>query len=401
MNQLPAPPPEIANRQRRRLLPDASAGLGMSRPGHLSIRGGQFALVRPDGARLQLQTTYIDVVICDVLRETSRIMFPEYRPGSDDPPICWSDNGMGPSANALEPQSPICETCQWNVKGTAQTFSGDDTTACRRTKKVAFFIPDDPQVNIYLYQIGPGSFSNFKSYCLWLGQQSGDIDIADCVTRITQDPEKQLTFKFEAVGWIDNLAIQKLEYIALNKLSDVVVNRDDKACDPETVSHLLQLKSSTAQFPRSVGKTPELAAPYGKEPARGTPPQQEVPRTWTPPPAWEAPQQAAAPAARVPAVRKPRKPRNAPVDPVQAGAMAPAALAPTPQFSSPAPAAGFQPPGFVPQTAAFTPPGTRLQETAQYNPAPAAAPGSNFGMVTPVAPPQSLAAAMKMLPPQT
>lgn len=419
---LPAPPPEIANRQRRRLLEDASTGLGIPRPAHVSIRGGQFALVRADGARMQLPTTYFDFVVVDVLRETSRVLFPEYQPQSEEPPICYSDNGVGPSYMALQPQSPICETCRWNERGSAQTFTGKDTTACTKSKKLAVIIPGDPQLNIYEFRIGPGSLTNLKAYTAWIGTQANNLDIADFVTRAKWDPQKQFTMVFEAVGWAnqnDPTMLQKLEYIETNKLGDAVVNRIDRPADPQMVAQRLQLSQSAEtkamrqelpslerpQFQLPPQAPPAAPAPQAAwqqtaqwQPAGGpsAPPQLAAPQAqWTPPAA------APTPPAAAPKQTRTRKPRGQTPDPVVAGVQAPAQAAapqaPPQQFSPPGPPnGGFQPPGFVPQVG----PGTRLQEPAGFNPAPPAPAQPQFGMGQPAAPPSSLADAMNMLPPR-
>lgn len=421
---LPAPPPEIANRQRRRLLEDASTGLGIPRPAHVSIRGGQFALVRADGARTQLPTTYFDFVVVDVLRETSRVLFEEYKPGSEDPPICYSDNGTGPSWQALQPQSPICETCWANARGSDQTFTGKDTTACTKNKKLAVIIPGDPQLNIYEFKIGPGSLTNLKAYTAWIGQQANNLDIADFVTRAKWDPQKQFTLVFEAVGWAnqnDPNMIAKLEYIETNKLGDAVVNRVDRPADPQAVAQRLQLAGSTTSTaalpPPAAASQPQFQLPPQAPPAAAVqagwqqtaqwqPAQQQPVQQQLPPPAepqFGMGQPAASPSslADAPKQTRTRKPRGQAPDPVAAGVQAPAQTAapqaPPQQFAPPGPPnGGFQPPGFVPQVG----PGTRLQEPASFNPASPAPAQPQFGMGQPAAPPSSLADAMNMLPPR-
>jgi len=431
---LPAPPPEIANRQRRRLLEDAATGLGIARPAHVSIRGGQFALVRADGARMQLPTTYFDFVVVDVLRETSRVMFPEYVPGSEDPPICFSDNGVGPSTQALQPQSSFCETCQWNVRGSDQTFSGKDTTACQKRKKLAVIIPGDPQLNIYEFQIGPGTLGNFKAYTNWIGSQAGELDLADFVTRASWDPNKQFTMKFEAVGWAnDPQTMQKLAYIEQNNLGDAVVNRLDKPCEPEAVARMLASRGSTAALPAPAAPAPQqfslppppspstaMAGPapaqvpphphaQGSAPSHFQPPQQGgfgAPQVqqWQPAPGQVAETRQEPAQTRT---RKPRTPKGGTPDPAAQGFQAPAQAVPGGFTVAPAQQpgvgqmqGGFQPPGFVAQQLpprAAPGPGTRLQEAADYNPAP---PAPQFGMQQAGAPPSELEKAMGMLPPR-
>lgn len=413
---LPAPPPSTRQRTRR-LLDTATAGLGIGRGPHVTPDGPQFTLVRGDGASYILPTTYIDFVVCDVLEHSSRLFYEpnSWTPNSEDPPICFSDNGVGPSINAMDPQSPLCETCQQNVKGTAQTVSGQPTTACKPSKKIAIFIPDDPQINLYEIKIGAGSLSNFRAYCKWIGQQAGELDIADFITRMTQDPEKKNTYLFNAVGWArGNLLIEgKLEYIETNHLGDAIVNRTDKPCQPEAVARMLQQRGGVeAALPAPSTQRPQFSLPPPGQTQSGRPMAGPAPAPHSPlsPPGpaptiqqWQpAPEQVAetrqqppadpaAPRTRKP--RTPRMPKGGTPDPTAQGFQAPAATPPDlPAASAAGVEAGprmvFSPPGFVPQ------PGTRLQEAASQNPAP------QFGMASPAAPPQNLADAMRMLPPR-
>jgi hypothetical protein len=246
-------PQALALRSRRRVLEDASQGLGAARGAHLSIRGGRFRLIDGKGVETLLNTHYLDMVIIDANQNAARIYFAgEYDPGSDDPPVCWSDNGTGPSTQAMMPQAPNCQMCPHNMRGTKQTFSGKATTACENRKKVAFIVPDDPAINVYEFQIPPGSLSNFRDYCKWLGTQSSGVegrsmDTADVVTRIEFDPDKQFTMTFSAAAFADDdRTIQLIEHIDANQLSDAAVGRNDVACDPEQVKLMLANRTGQA-----------------------------------------------------------------------------------------------------------------------------------------------------------
>ena len=405
MNQLvnlPAGAPPT--HQRRRLLDDVSTGLGMSRPAHISLRGGQFALVRADGARAPLPTTYFDFIAVDANRETSRVYYAgEFENNSDTPPACFSDNGTGPSINAMTPQSPLCETCPQNIRGSDTTFSGKATTACQKRKKLAVIIPGDPQVNLYEFQLPPGSLTSLRAYTDWIRTQrnpanGAPLDIADFITRAAWDPNKQFTLLFSAVNWVNApIDLQRMEHIETNKLGDPIVGRTDVACNPQQVVAMLAGPGPSAALPPPAAPAQfQLPPPASVVPAAAS----TAPPTQPPlaPPA--AAPSFSPPQAEAPRPRRPGRPRNQPADPQAQGFQAPA-QAPQPvahaQFSPP-PAQGFQPPSFVQQAAAASP-GTRLQEPAAYNPAPAA-PQPQFGMVQPGSPPSALSEALSLLPPR-
>jgi hypothetical protein len=240
--------PALASRQRRRIIDDASQGLGMSRGAHLSIRGGRLRLINANGDEKLLETHHLDVVVIDANDRASRLFFDPskpFDPTAGDPPLCFSDNGTGPSQNAIQPQSPTCQLCPNNVRGSDVTFSGKPTTACSNRKKLAFIVPYDPAVNVYEMQIPPGSLTGLRDYTNWLKQQASGIegrslDIADVVTRVSFDPDRQFVMKFTAVGYADDdYTLKVIDYIDANKLSDVAVGRNDVACDPEQVKVML------------------------------------------------------------------------------------------------------------------------------------------------------------------
>ena len=362
MTEAPQMSTALASRQRRRILEDASQGLGTARGAHLSIRGGRFRLIDGKGVETLVPTHYVDVVVVDASDRASRIYFAsEYDPASDEPPVCFSDNGTGPSTLAMQPQSPTCQVCPHNIRGSATSFKGSPTTACSNRKKLAFIVPGDPAVNVYEMQIPPGSLTNLRDYTGWLAQQSSGIegrqlDIADVVTRVEFDPDKQFVMKFSAVEYADDeYTLKVIDYIDANNLSDVAVGRNDVACNPD------QVRQIAAAAPR-----PQIAPPaaaqeqpkFGVLPPRAAPAQIETQAVNQPGPAQEA---------------TPPKPRvRTPKPPAANGSAATAPfMAPAAQVSRPTPEAPAAT-SSMPEIPAF------LRRTSEA-PAPAA-PTPRFGV---------------------
>lgn len=267
MSQLPA---ALASRQRRSIIDDATTGLGSSRGAHLSIRGGRFRLVSATGVETPMETHFIDAIVVDANDKPARVYFEgAFDPSADNiPPSCFSDNGTGPSSQAMSPQAPTCAVCPRNVRGSDVTFTKKPTTACDNRKKVAIIIPDDPAINVYEFQIPPGSLSNLRAYGAWLGQQASGVqgrkmDIADVVTRISFDPDRQFVMQFQAVAFADDeRTIQLIDYIDANKLSDAAVGRNDVACDPEAVKLML---AGVARPAAIAAPAPAAPAPQGQQ----------------------------------------------------------------------------------------------------------------------------------------
>jgi len=256
-------PPSLQLRSRRRIIDDAVQGLGSARGAHLSIRGGRFRLINANGVEKLVDTHYLDVVLIDANDKPARIYFEgPYEPDSDVPPTCWSDNGTGPSTQSMAPQAPTCQMCPHNMRGTAQTFTGKATTACQNRKKLAFIVPDDPAINVYEFQIPPGSLSNFRDYCKWLDTQASGVegramDVADVVTRVAFDPDRQFVMTFTAVAFADDdQTLQLIQHIDDNHLSDAAVGRNDVACDPEQVKAMIAGRPAQGALPAPAAQGP-------------------------------------------------------------------------------------------------------------------------------------------------
>ncbi len=232
-NQLPA---YLQNRQSKAVAQVLQANLGAGSPPYLSIEGNRFRLIDAVGNEQPVPTydpqlgPYIDVNIVDVNNHISKIYFdPEnpYDPKATErlPPLCWSDNGIGPSRNAVEPQSPTCAGCPNNVWGSATSkVTGKGIKACSDLQKIAFTTAGHKTV--FLLRVPPNSLVEMRAY---VGKfASGEVgDITDVVTRISFKQGIQGTLQFQAVSYIDEATAALREQIAAAKGADAIVGRLD------------------------------------------------------------------------------------------------------------------------------------------------------------------------------
>ena len=126
--QLPA---FLQNRQSKALATELSANLGAGSPPYISIMGNRFTLIDSAGDEEPVQTyspqigPYLDCVLIDAGKHISKIFYDKpFDPNATqyEAPVCWSDNGVGPSRNAAKPQSPTCAACPnavWRSKVSA------------------------------------------------------------------------------------------------------------------------------------------------------------------------------------------------------------------------------------------------------------------------------------------
>lgn len=316
MNQ-PALPAYLQNRERRRLVDDATAGLGTSLPAHISTEGSVFTLIDAAGNSQRLSMTaqdgrqyaqpYLDACVVDLNAAVSKLYYggKKYKPDSADAPICYSANGDVPSNDSAQKQARTCAECKMNERGSATSEkSGASIKACRDEKWLALLVPQANVDTIFRSKITPGSFKKWKAYTEAFKKRP--VDISDVVTRFEFDPDEPNTLKFSAISYIDERTAQLAERALAAKATDAIVGRD------QAVAQLAAPVAQVALPPAAVQvePTPFVPAPQPAQPAAfpSTPPAQGAGAS----PATASPSDAPAPG---------RRRRNA----------APAAPAPTQQ----------------------------------------------------------------------
>jgi hypothetical protein len=228
-NQLPA---YIANRQRdpnalslaQRGLQNVGSGAGP----YVSIEGNRFTLVDAAGGKQQVQTLFLDVCVIDINEHTSKMFYDqEWDPNNPTPPVCFSDNGIGPSTQASQPQALTCAACPNNVWGSKISKMGSQVKACRDEEKTAVIIPGMPN-NIFRLTIPPNSRTNWRAYLAKF--VNAGFDIGDVVTRLTFEPGVQGTLMFapSPTPWLDDATVQVRDKALGAKASDMIVGRLDR-----------------------------------------------------------------------------------------------------------------------------------------------------------------------------
>lgn len=229
--QLPA---FLQNRLSKRLAENLIGNLGAGSPAYVSIQGNRFTLIDSVGDEEAVATydpkigPYLDCVIIDANDHISKIYYGvafDPNAASYGPPACFSDNGIAPSRNASEPQSPTCASCPKAIWGSATSkVSGKGIPACQTVQKLAIAIPGDDVV--FLLRVPPNSLSNFREYDLkFRGQQT---DISDVITRVSFELQGMGTLMFMAVNYIDETFFAFREAILQEKKTDALIGRLDQ-----------------------------------------------------------------------------------------------------------------------------------------------------------------------------
>ena len=237
MNQLPD---YIQNRQSRGLAQRVSQNLGTSSPPYLSLKDNRFTLVDAAGNEQPIPTyemdpaklmrgqnlgPYADVVIVDVNDHVSRIFYDaDYDPNAQSyqPPGCFSHNGMAPSKQASNPQSPTCASCPNAVWGSATSnVSGKPIPACAQYQQIAVLVAghDIP----FLLRIPPNSLKNYRAYAEQFRGQAFDMD--GVTTRLSF--MSQGTLAFIPSGYAPQQILALSDQLIAGKATDAMVGRLD------------------------------------------------------------------------------------------------------------------------------------------------------------------------------
>ena len=298
---------------------------------HYRFHGEDEILMDAQG---RFPTPAVQVVILKAQQTLSRTYYVNgYVEGVNNPPDCWSSDGVRPDETVAQPINPVCATCPCDAWGSGATPAAPKAKACQQRRRTVV-VPYSPDLTNeagggpILLAVPPGSLTNQVAYGNML--RDNRIHYAGIVTELSfsQDP---------------NIAFPKIEFNYVQSLSDDEARTIIQMRAHEQVDRILNTKMVPAEMD---------AAPLAE--GQAVPPQaQPAP---APRPAATAQARAPAPAAppRPSVVRAPAPPAPPPVNagtPTPPVAQAPAPsrvggfamqqpLAAQPAQPAPAPAAG-------------------------------------------------------------
>jgi hypothetical protein len=262
-----------------------AGSLGSGSHPRISIENSRFTLKDAAGSELPIETMeqgipYVDVVIIDSLERISKIYYSGPY-GAGKVPDCFSDNGVGPSRHAANPEPTTCAACKKGVWGSAVSVldPSKKTKACKDFQKLGVMVP--PQQGVYLLMVPPNSLKGLRDYLTKFGPH--EMDPSDVITRISFVPKVLGTLTFRGIDLIKpDVAARRNELIEAHA-ADQMLGRMDQ---PIT------------------GAVPAIASSAPAEKPFTDPPLQ---------PAYLAPEAEASapPAVQEPAPRRPGRPRKA------------------------------------------------------------------------------------------
>lgn len=265
-DQLPA---HLAARQRPTMLAAAISGLSRTRGPHVSIADNRFTLVDGNGAEKPIQTLYVDLVVVDVNPHVSRLYYDPTKPYNKDdntPPLCFSDNGVGASQQASEPQNTNCQLCPksaWN--SAVSKMTGKGVPACAQRKKLAVIAGGTGEM-VFDLTVPPASLGNWLAYCNILAQRG--LEPYDVYTRVEFESQGVLKFSPAPIGdkglcYVHEPVVALTEKLWSTKATETATNKHDIVwtgqADAQKLAYAAQ--STGQQLPPPPQPTPVAPPP--------------------------------------------------------------------------------------------------------------------------------------------
>ena len=227
-------PTHLKNRRSQAVAIEVASGLAGAQPPHVSIEGGRFTLVDAGGNKKPLDTVYLDCIIIATKAGRNRVFWGKganYEGENQGHPICFSDNNIGASINAQQPQAAQCTICEWSKwDSDISKLTGKNVPACKTFKKIGIMLPGFTfpfQMNIPVM-----SHPALESYSAEF--KTGDYDVSDVITRISFVAGKtgQLAFDFADFGqedlpYIDGETMKLRDDMIESGKTDILIGRND------------------------------------------------------------------------------------------------------------------------------------------------------------------------------
>lgn len=104
----------------------------------ISVNGERTRLMKRDENGDELPVPVMRAVVLDYNKRRGRTYYAgAYDPGKPGTPLCFSEDGVAPHANAQQPQASKCDGCPMSVKGSKVTEQGKAVAACSQHRLVA------------------------------------------------------------------------------------------------------------------------------------------------------------------------------------------------------------------------------------------------------------------------
>lgn len=297
----------------------------------IGLKGSRFRLVVNGIEEGVIQEPYLDVIILGAAPAVSRVYYEgAYKAGENQPPTCYSADGVVPADDVKAKQSDKCMLCPMNAKG-SKIVDGQQFKACGYFRRVVIMLAGDTTERIVykldvksggLFGEGTANEKNLNDYIKMIATRG--VDAGAVVTRVSFDTDSSVPkLLFKAVRFISEEEmhavsdlVQSDEVIKLKTVSmstlDVSHEEPTSGDDAPVETTPEPQKPKPAQRPQQAAAAPAAQRPAQataqrpaaaqrpatattQRPAQTTQKPQTVVQSNVPPPQRQAPKPAAAP----------------------------------------------------------------------------------------------------------
>lgn len=185
---------------------------GMFQGGNrIGLRNSRFRLIVGGVEEGIIQENYLDVIILGAAPGVSRVFYSgNYDPNENQPPVCYSADGLVPADDVKSKQADKCMTCPQNARG-SKIVDGKQFKACSYFRRVVLMLAgdvDDKRVFKLdvkaqgLFGENSANEKNLNDYIKMVSTRG--VDLGAIVTRISFDLDASVPkLLFKAHRFID------------------------------------------------------------------------------------------------------------------------------------------------------------------------------------------------------
>ncbi len=263
----------------------------------ISVRGKVWRVVHQSVSRPVTRpgtnepASSLDVILVAATAGLSKVYYEgNYVEGSDDPPACFSHDGIKPDRSVQEPQASMCAVCPLNAWGSKVTEQGKQTKACADSKRLAILpaggesLPEAERLSVLMNEMfgGPmllrvpaASMAELAGYDGSMSQMGFKLHAV--VTRMTFDIEAAYPkIKFEPVRPLSVAEFQEvLKWRDSAQVKDMLQSADEgtggaQAAPAQVAAPVAPMQAAVPQHTHVVTPVQAEAVPAAPAaPARG------------------------------------------------------------------------------------------------------------------------------------
>lgn len=273
----------------------AASGTGGGSVDSISLKGGRFHVVRSGQQPVTLELFNLDVIIVHANPGMTKAFYAgQWNPDESEAPICASDDGVRPRADATQPQCASCAACPQNQFGSRiNPQTGKEAKACQDKKTIAIVTPGQEAGEMLRLQVPAASLKDFGTYLRSLP----NVPYFGVITRIS----------FDTSVSFPKIKLQAVDYVRDPQAFATIQQRhdSDEAKAIAGVAGFTTMRALEAPQQPALSAPPAFMQSQAQIPVQNIPVQPQQPVYQQPVPVEQAYQQIAQPQVQQPVYQQP------------------------------------------------------------------------------------------------